>query len=1155
MAFEEININMTLTGSQAVVQELMNYIKNMAESNKVTVTFSDAAKKAGASLGALGKEMGAAAGRAGKYAASTATANAETQRSIAAQDRAAAAYMRQTHAIERAAQATLIQRDALAASVAKQQTAMQSFANSAPKLTRMATWSIGLIGGAVYEGIKQYTDFNKKMVQASTEAGISFDKQAQLTKNIGQIAKDTGRSYNDLADALYRVGSATSGWNSGKGASTGQITDLVRQTANLATIGNLSSGAQSDQAARVIGAVVNSGMAKGGTKNAAAQINAIVGAGDIRMSEFITALGRGVLTSGKSVGLDLKQVGAYVDLLTSRGVTGASAGTYVAHAFQLLAGSTSQAAGIQGALGIESGKMTDIMKNQGLGPAVQYLYEHMQKLQAVPYLQYGGATGQAAAEKMMLKMGLSPDQVSAMEQGLTPGSDMQRAVMQRLMTGMFGGGRQAMPLMTLMQTSGIDISSLDKSMGGYMANGPSYQDILKNIDSHSTNSHYDKVLKASLDTPAAKQAKLMRQLQGDFIEFGKTVYPIWINLLHGVTILVSGLMKLKGALYGVAIAVGGLLLAAGVKGAANLAMRAKDTIGAASYWRTRGLTRLAGGDLKNVTLSKSAEAYASKRGLEGSEVYRNQLRQIAIADAQLAVLRGILMERGSQNLIRSPLKGESKSLLSRGLRNEQIIQNLERGHPGYIGRASGLLVPTKTGPNLSSINANIGKMAGVGSKAAGIGEEVASVASKGGMLTRLLGLGGGLGGMMAGGGIKGILGAALGLGTGGLGMAAMTAITLGPVIAPMVAPIAKSIFGAIGGGLSSLFGGGGTNSAPPKPPKPPTPLKSVPPNVKKLTDRMGTLNQQLKAAQRSGDMTAQETIKEEMEDTYGKLLGLTSDNPQTRYLTSVSMARESTTYANKHYGFVNKRKFVGNPGGRGGKWVDNWVRKEGWKPKEIPRWAMTQQEKDASDKKATAKYLGALQTQQALSGGKVTKMIGGFFAGQPVLTTSGGTVVQLDDKQQRALKDPNLYARSLFGSGTVPGFRSRSGKYTMGYSALMKNKDNIFKEASHDPEQMEAAYKTYTSQAGIEYSRSQSLRKRAQQEISSGAPGSQKKAAVDLEAAKKLEEQSKHLRDAADTLKKNLKLDPATMSQLAQEIGDSVRRGIGKRISDGVGRG
>ena len=557
--------------------------------------------------------------------------------------------------IQRTTRELIVERDAIQATIRAQQDTAAKLANLAPRLNKFSLYVAGGVAGGMYEGIKQYMDFQKVMTQTFSQANVALSKQKALTQDVLNITKSTGRSYHDVADALYRVSSATSSWNSGQGATVKQLNALTTQAANLMVLGNVSGGANADAAARIIGAVANTHMKDFAntkdpikqTKEIAAMLNAVVGSGDIRMTDLISALGRGVLTSAKSVGLGMKDAGAFLDLLTSHGVSGASAGTYAAHGFQLLTGSTVQNRQWQGAIGLEPGVLEHVMKTQGLGAAATMLSQHMNKLAATPNFAITAGmkqlSGQAAADYMMRKAQLTPEQIAMWKSGQLQGKNLNAAQQQTLdtirsveMTAMFGGGRQAMPLITLMQSL------------------PQFQDIVKSITMHSDQKTYKKDLGLAMDTPANQAARLIRTMQTDLIAFGQKMTPVFVDFLKAGNKVLDFMGKFKEVfvplgvmLAGTAAAIiGARLVGKGIVGARNL-------VGGASYM-TQGIghrKEMKSGDWAfdtSTRAGKRANDYANRRGIIGGSDYQQNVQTLGRLNSTIMELNGILRFLGSE---------------------------------------------------------------------------------------------------------------------------------------------------------------------------------------------------------------------------------------------------------------------------------------------------------------------------------------------------------------------------------------------------------------------------------------------------------------------------------------------------------------------------
>jgi hypothetical protein len=301
----------------------------------------------------------------------------------------------------------------------------------------------------------------------------------------------------------------------------------------------------------------------------------------------------------------------------------------------------------------------------------------------------------------------------------------------------------------------------------------------------------------------------------------------------------------------------------------------------------------------------------------------------------------------------------------------------------------------------------------------------------------------------------------------------------------------------------------------------------------------------LQSAKQHGQYGSELAIEQQIMDTESLYAGITSDDPTTRYLATVSMARNSYKY--------NEGQWVTEHYRKNGRNRTRRVRPKGWKQQDLPEWARTQQEKDFANAVAVNKYLQSLQSYDQFTkgvagslnapemGGKTFARGGWFGAGKQ------RTYVSAQDMQS-AMDNADLIGRQV-AAGVVPTLYNAQGKAIRGTSALLDNQNALIKGAK-TPKQLEATYTAFRTQQGLEYTRAMRLHERAQKELAKDP----KKAAMDEAAAKALEDKVKKLGDAADKLQKNMKLDPASMSALAQEIGDNVRRAIGKRTVDGGAR-
>ena len=395
-----------------------------------------------------------------------------------------------------------------------------------PAVLKAGTWSALLLGGAAYEGIKKYAEFNKLITQTITQAGRSPSELPFLSKTALDIARQTGANVNDVANMMYRAASGTASWNDGLGATKKQLADVTKQVANLNVLGNIPGGVASEQSARVVTALVNAnirgvGSGSAGVSRAAYLINAAVGAGDIRQSELVSALGRGVLTSAKANGMSARDAVSWIDLLTSLGTTGSVAGTYVKSGINLLTNPSTQGAKAMAMLHIAPGDFQKIMSgNQnytgkdgivytGLMGVTMKLKEAMGTLNPFSnFPKYKGAQGFQGAVNLLETWGVNQipkNMIEAWKSGKNFTKAMAMQAESLLLTKAFGGSKQFATIASL-------INNPDKLAG-----------IIAAIDRQNNSASYNRSVKIALNTPSAQFHKMLQRFNADLISVGKNL--------------------------------------------------------------------------------------------------------------------------------------------------------------------------------------------------------------------------------------------------------------------------------------------------------------------------------------------------------------------------------------------------------------------------------------------------------------------------------------------------------------------------------------------------------------------------------------------------------------------------------------------------------
>lgn len=259
-------------------------------------------------------------------------------------------------------------------------------------LTHRVTIPVALAGAA---SIKMATDFDTAMLKIQTQAGASARDVETLKKQVLDLAGKTQQSPLELANAMYHLKSV--------GMDNADAMRALAQATKLASI----SGADMEETTNALAGAWRTGI-KGSSKfsGVVAKLNAIVGAGNMRMSDLNDALGTGFLASAKGFGLGLKDVGAALAVMTDEAVPANAAATRLRMAFSLL-GAPSKAAEKQlEKIGLTGKKLATRMRKGGIVGAIGLLKDHLKSLSKVDASQvisraFGGGRSSAAIQTLI----------------------------------------------------------------------------------------------------------------------------------------------------------------------------------------------------------------------------------------------------------------------------------------------------------------------------------------------------------------------------------------------------------------------------------------------------------------------------------------------------------------------------------------------------------------------------------------------------------------------------------------------------------------------------------------------------------------------------------------------------------------------------------
>ncbi|HWD83340.1 MAG TPA: phage tail tape measure protein [Kribbella sp.] len=500
---------------------------------------------------------------------------------LLARDNASAAYLRVAGAADKAAAAT----DRFAA---RARAAADKSIIAGRKLTHSMTLPIL---GAMAASVKVATDYNSAITRIGTQAGATGRQVAYLNRHVLALAKYAEQGPTDLANAAYHLKSV--------GLDAVRTMKALKIASDLASVG----GADLEETTNALAGAWRTGIR--GAKNfhdAAATVNAIIGAGNMTLEQFNAALGTGILASAKTFGLTLKDVGAAEALFTDEGVDSAAAATRLRMSFSLL-GAPSQAA----EKWLKKIHLTglrlaeDMRKPQGLITAVADLKKHLDD------------SGLSAAKQSIL------------------------------LSHAFGGGRSSAAILSMVNN--LDVlrqkqDQVNRSMG-----------------------RFDKAVATQRQTPEAQFKLLVSSLERAGVILGNAILPDVIDLAHdagkaaeafnslppwGRKVAVDSLLAL--AALGPVLTIAGRLTKVFV-GVGSAAKRAALFM-AAPYLKTAEAAQTASLRTAYANAQQKADEALTAASVARSEALKAQaaqdaaIRIAAAAEESDAALRGMATQAG-----------------------------------------------------------------------------------------------------------------------------------------------------------------------------------------------------------------------------------------------------------------------------------------------------------------------------------------------------------------------------------------------------------------------------------------------------------------------------------------------------------------------------
>ncbi len=304
---------------------------------------------------------------------------------------------------------------------------------------KLAVLGVGaaLIAGSVASG-KMASDYQAATELLHTQAGMQQDDVDAVRGKLLQLAPVLGTAPTELANGFYHIASALTQLPPELRNVTSEV-DVYTNAVKLSKIGNANL---EDSTQAVVGALAAFGREGLTAKDAAAQLNAIVGSGDMRMQQLTAAMATGILPAASTFGLKLKDVGAALATLTDNVTPADEAATRLRMTFSLLGAPSGAAQKALGAIGINAMDLSyDMRKPDGLLLAISDLKSHLGHIDTS---QIQGGIG--TVKKDMEKFGFTTGQVDKIVKTLGPDATEQAFLISKA----FGGGRSSSAVMTLL---------------------------------------------------------------------------------------------------------------------------------------------------------------------------------------------------------------------------------------------------------------------------------------------------------------------------------------------------------------------------------------------------------------------------------------------------------------------------------------------------------------------------------------------------------------------------------------------------------------------------------------------------------------------------------------------------------------------------------
>lgn len=208
-----------------------------------------------------------------------------------------------------------------------------------------------LAGGAA---IKMGADFDKSMTKIKALVGVAGDEVDAMSSKVREMAKQTGVSSSEAADALFFITSA--------GLRGSDAMDVLNASLKASAAGLGETKSIADLATSAMNAYGKENLSASGATDI---LTAAVREGKLESSELAAVMGQ-VLPTASAVGLEFKDVGAAMAAMSRTGTPAAQAATQLNAILSALLKTTPAQADAFAEMGLSAAGLRQQIKEEGL---------------------------------------------------------------------------------------------------------------------------------------------------------------------------------------------------------------------------------------------------------------------------------------------------------------------------------------------------------------------------------------------------------------------------------------------------------------------------------------------------------------------------------------------------------------------------------------------------------------------------------------------------------------------------------------------------------------------------------------------------------------------------------------------------------------------